>query len=91
LFAGAAGQLHDHLVRSFHRPDLLMDVGRHKNSASLSEQLERQVSQCGALLALIGPHWLAAEDEQRRRRLRDEKDYVRIEIASALKRGKPSV
>ena len=51
------------------------------------KQLETQVSQCDALLALIGPHWLAAEGEQGRRRLEDEKDYVRIEIASALKRG----
>ena len=32
-----------------------------------------------------------AEDEQGRRRLEDEKDYVRIEIASALKRGIPVI
>ena len=33
------------------------------------KQLETQISQCDALLALIGPHWLVATDEQGRRRL----------------------
>ena len=87
--AGAAGRLHDHLARSFPRRDLLMDVDAIEPGFDFVKQLETQVSQCDALLALIGPHWLAAEDEQGRRRLEDEKDYVRIEIASALKRGIP--
>jgi len=89
--AGAAGRLHDHLARSFPRRDLLMDVDAIEPGFDFVTQLETQVSQCDALLALIGPHWLAAEDEQGRRRLQDEKDYVRIEIASALKRGIPVI
>ena len=89
--AGAAGRLHDHLARSFPRRDLLMDVDAIEPGFDFVKQLETQVSQCDALLALIGPHWLTAEDEQGRRRLQDEKDYVRIEIASALKRGIPVI
>ena len=89
--AGAAGRLHDHLARSFPRRDLLMDVDAIEPGFDFVKQLETQLSQCDALLALIGPHWLAAEDEQGRRRLEDEKDYVRIEIASALQRGIPVI
>ncbi len=38
------------------------------------------------LLAVIGPHWLAAEGDAGRR-LDDPQDWVRLEIEAALKRG----
>jgi hypothetical protein len=88
---GAAGRLHDHLARSFSRRDLLIDVDAIEPGFDFDKQIETQVSQCDALLALIGPRWLMAEDEQGRRRLHNEKDYVRIEIASALRRGIPVI
>jgi hypothetical protein len=43
------------------------------------------------MLALIGPHWLTAKDEKGRRRLDGDKDYVRVEIASALRRDIPVI
>ncbi len=48
--------------------------------------MRAQVSNCGVLLALVGPHWLAAKDKEGARRLHGARDYVRVEIASALKR-----
>ena len=39
------------------------------------------------LIAVIGKHWLISPDEEGRRRLDDPEDFVRIEIATALKRG----
>ena len=80
---GAAGRLCDHLARSFSHRDLLIDVDAIEPGFDFVKQIETQVSQCDALLALIGPHWLTAEDEQGRRRLHNQNDYVRIEIASA--------
>jgi hypothetical protein len=88
---GAAGRLHDYLARSFSRRDLLIDVDAIEPGFDFDKQIETQVSQCDALLALIGPHWLMAKDEQGRRRLHNETDYVRIEIASALQRGIPVI
>jgi len=39
------------------------------------------------LLAVIGRRWLIAVEEEGRRRLDHSEDYVRLEIATALKRG----
>ena len=48
--------------------------------------IEQEVSSCDALLALIGPAWLAITDGAGRRRLDDPDGYVRLEIATALDR-----
>ena len=42
---------------------------------------------CDVLIAVIGRHWLISTDEKRRRRLDDPDDFVRLEIATALKRN----
>jgi hypothetical protein len=43
------------------------------------------------LLALIGQEWLDLRDSQGGRRLDDANDFVRIELASALRRDTPVV
>ena len=49
--------------------------------------IEEQLRGCRVLLALIEPNWASATDRQGRRRLYTSNDYVRIEIATALRRG----
>ena len=49
--------------------------------------IEEAVAACDVLLAVIGERWLTATDEEGRRRLDNPEDFVRIEIATALKRG----
>jgi len=88
---GTAGRLYDQLARSFSRRALLIDVDAIEPGFDFDKQIESQIAQCDALLALIGPHWLAAADDQGRRRLHNDKDYVRQEIAAALKRGIPVI
>ena len=44
------------------------------------------VSYCHALLVVIGPSWVAVTDERGNPKLEDPKDYVRIEIETALVR-----
>lgn len=55
------------------------------------EQLDTQVGQCSIFLAMIGSGWLNSSDETGGRRLDDPKDFVRIEIASALRRNIPVI
>jgi hypothetical protein len=83
---GVAGRLFDHLAARFSKDDLFMDVDAMKPGMDFSKQLDTQVAQCRVLLAVIGPHWLDAKDKTGTRRLDSDKDYVRIELASALKR-----
>ncbi len=50
------------------------------------EAINKAVSSCDVLLAMIGPRWLTAIDKNGRRRVDDANDYVRLEIAAALSR-----
>ena len=49
------------------------------------------VAKSDVLLAIIGPGWLEVRDDAGRRRLDDPHDFVRIEIATALKRNIPVI
>lgn len=50
----------------------------------IAERLEAATE----VLVLIGPHWLEARGADGQRRLNDPADWVRIEVARALQRGK---
>jgi hypothetical protein len=85
--ADAADRIRHDLVA--HRPDLHVFVDVHSivagrdYAAVIAEELEG----ADACLALIGPDWV--EDRDRRRRLEEEGDYVRLELEAALGRGIP--
>jgi hypothetical protein len=51
--------------------------------------LERTIASADLVLALIGPRWLVATDDQGRRKIELPYDAVHIELATALQRGKP--
>jgi formylglycine-generating enzyme required for sulfatase activity len=83
-----------HAILKKHVPDakrnIFIDVDNIPVGVDFARYLDEQVSQCDVLLALIGPDWLSAADPATgRRRLDNPKDFVRIEIASALKRDIP--
>jgi len=59
-----------------------MDLG-----INFVEEIEKNVGSCDVLIAVIGKHWLISTDEKRRRRLNNPNDFVRLEIATALKRN----
>jgi formylglycine-generating enzyme required for sulfatase activity len=88
---GVAGRLGDRLAKSFSRGAIFMDVDAMRPGFDFVKQLEEQVSKCDVLLAIIGPNWSKAADEKGQRRLDSDRDYVRIEIASALKREIPVI
>jgi WD40 repeat protein len=86
---GFALALYARLEESFAANQLFMDVeGGIPAGHDFVEVLERQVAQCDVLLALIGRSWLAAKDENGARRLDNPDDFVRVEIESAMRRGK---
>jgi tetratricopeptide (TPR) repeat protein len=81
-----AGRLYDRLAQTFGRKTLFMDVDHIPAGADFVEYLHSQVAACRVFLAVIGPNWLDAKDDDGRRRLDKPDDFVAIEIAAALSR-----
>ena len=81
-----AGRLHDRLAQTFGRKNLFMDVDHIPAGADFVEYLNSQVAACDVFLAVIGPNWLEAKDDDGRRRFDNPDDFVTIEIAAALAR-----
>ena len=89
--AGHAGRVHDRLERKFGRGLLFMDVDTIPLGRNFVRVLSEKVAQCDVLLAVIGPDWLTACDEQGERRLDSPTDLVRVEIGAALQRDIPVI
>jgi uracil-DNA glycosylase family 4 len=85
---GYVGRLYDHLIQHFDRNDVFMDVDTIPPGADFIQTLENAVMACEVFIAVIGPQWINAADETGQRRLDQWNDFVRIEIASALKHNK---
>jgi TIR domain-containing protein len=82
---GHAGRLYDGLVDRFGEAKVFKDLDSMEPGADFVEVIEETVARCDALIAVIGRGWLRAELGGRRR-LDDPDDWVRLEIANALKR-----
>jgi uracil-DNA glycosylase family 4 len=85
---GYVGRLYDHLVQHFDPQDIFIDVNSIEPGADFIQALENAVAACDIFIAMIGPQWLTAADENGQRRIDQWNDFVRIEIASALKQNK---
>ena len=88
--ADVTGRIYDRLVQRFDKEQIFKDVDSIPLGVDFREHLGRVVGQCDVLLAVMGNDWLAA-DSSGRRRIDDAKDFVRIEIESALERGIPVI
>jgi TIR domain len=89
--AGYAGRVYDRLEREFSRDCLVIDIDSIPLGANFVNVIGEEVAKCDVLLAIIGPGWLDARDDDGKRRLEDSHDFVRVEIATALKRGIPVI
>jgi hypothetical protein len=88
---GEAGRLFDELTNRFGENSVFMDVSAIEPGRDFRKAIDASVATCSVLLALIGLEWLNTKDGQGRRRLDDTSDFVRIELASALRRDIPVV
>jgi len=88
---GQAGRLYDELAGHFGQDAVFMDVAGIEAGRDFRQAIDKHVTSCGVLLAIIGREWLAATDANGRRRLDDPNDFVRLEVATALKRDIPVV
>lgn len=83
---GHAGALARELGQRFGAEHVFLDLDDIRGGQDFVAALEQALGQCDVLIDLIGRHWLAAADGQERRRLDVPGDFVRMEIAGALRR-----
>jgi hypothetical protein len=74
-----------YLAHEFGRRNVFIDVDISAGS-KFPLVLEHRLAKCKVLLAVIGPRWLEARNDAGKRRLDHPNDWVRLEIARALKR-----
>ncbi len=85
--AGHAGRIYDRLRERFGRGRVFMDVSAIEPGVDFVEAIDRAVGSCAVLLVIIGRRWLDCTDAAGRRRLDDPKDFIRLEVGTALRRN----
>jgi hypothetical protein len=88
---GESGRLFDDLSSQFGSESVFMDVSAIEPGRDFRKAIDQSVTTCSVLLAIIGQEWLDLKDAAGRRRLEDPNDFVRLEIASALRRDIPLI
>jgi hypothetical protein len=89
--ADVTGRIYDRLTRHFGASAIFKDVESIPIGIDFKEHLEKAVGKCKILLVVIGDQWLAATDSPGNQRLQDPRDFVRIEVESALRRNIPVI
>ena len=85
--AGYVGHLREKLGQHFGEDSVFRDIDTIEPGEDFVEVIEKAVGSCEVLLAMIGKHWLTVSDSQGQRRLDNQDDLVRLEIANALDRN----
>lgn len=89
--AAYAGRLADRLRQHFGRDNVFIDIDTIRPGQDFADVIEKSVSSCDALVAVIGKAWATSTDALGRRRLDREDDFTRMEIATALDREIPVI
>ena len=87
--AGVAGRIYDRLRAHFGSDAVFMDIDSIPFGEDFREHIDAAVGQCDVVLAVIGTKWAGETDAHRR--LDDPRDFVRIELESALHRNLPVI
>jgi TPR repeat protein len=83
-----SGRIFDRLRSQFGPGSVFMDVDSIPFGVDFRRHIQKELEGCDTLLAIIGPRWLGGG---RGVRIKEETDYVRLEVETALQRGIPVV
>lgn len=83
--AGYASWIYDRLATKFGSENVFMDVDSVTLGVDFADELRRVLGRANVAIVLIGPRWLEASDELGNRRIDDPADFVRMEVAAALR------
>ncbi len=82
-----AGRLCDWLQRQFKDDNVFLDTEKIAPGDNFPEVLQERLAATEVLLAVIGKAWASITDAAGNRRIADPKDFVALEVGTALKRG----
>ena len=82
--AGYSHAIHDRLADHLGGDQIFMDVHDIAPGTDFARRLRDVVQGCDVVVALIGKRWVG-EREGQPARIHDERDWVRIEVAEALR------
>src|SRR5262245_26722288 len=83
--AAYAGRITDHLTVAF--PGRIFSDIEVSLGADFEQTIQQAVGTCKVVLVIIGEQWFFSSDSLGNRRLDDPKDFVRLEIRTALEAG----
>ena len=89
--ADITGRIGDRLVERIGSEAVYKDVDSIPLGVDFRKHLQASVSQCRVLLAVIGKNWLGTHNDAGNRCLDDPRDYLRIEVETALQRDIPVI
>lgn len=89
--ADVTGRINDRLRQRYGEGSVFTDVDNIPFGVDFRIHLDKEVSKCNVLLAIIGRNWLNVKNDKDQPRLNDPTDFVRIEIESALRRSIPVI
>ena len=84
--AGYAGRLEEALEQHLGRGSVFRDVLDIAPGADFVAVIRERLARAHTVLVLIGPRWVGPQADGRRR-IDDENDFVRLEVATALERA----
>jgi hypothetical protein len=85
-----AGRLYDRLRTEFGKENVFMDFDSIPYGVDFREHIRQMIDQSKVLIALIGPEW-TGKRKQRKKRIDEPTDFVRLEIAYAFARKIPVI
>src|SRR5262245_14066239 len=79
-----SGRVRDRLRAEFGKRSVFMDTSTILGGTPFDDAIAQNLKTCKVVVAVIGKTWLTCADEQGHRRLDDDQDWVRKELAQAL-------
>jgi TIR domain len=89
--AWVAERIYDRLIQKFGEDAVFKDVDSIPLGVNFKQHIDSVIKQCNVVIAVIGKNWVGETTERGERSIDNPRDYIRIEIESALERDIPII
>jgi hypothetical protein len=89
--ADVTGRINERLTQRYGHNVVFQDIDNIPLGVDFRQHLDRALSQCNVLLAVIGDRWIEGENGVGQRRIDDPRDHLRLELEAALRRDIPVI